>query len=364
MANQPRDNLRMLELTRRSKTPMVGVCLGEIGTASRILAGKFGAALTYAVPDHGSASESTSGQLSYRRVTETYNCDQLHAETEVYGIIGDPVGHSMGPFLHNAGFLHYKFNKVYVPFLVRPEHLAQFIDDAPALGIKALSVTMPHKEGVIAKLDEVDDAVRGIGAANTILFDGKKSMGFNTDYRGAMDSLEAAVGGPDEFDRRVKGKTALVLGAGGVGKAVVYGLLNRGVRVVVTDGVAEQALSVSRRFQCPQVQWSARHTVPADLLFNCTPLGMYPRVDAMPFEKDHLRPSMIVFDAVYNPERTMLIKDAEQLGCTVVKGVDMFVRQACLQFQMFTGRDAPVELMRETIRRVIGERNAGAARGR
>ena len=126
-----------------------------------------------------------------------------------------------------------------------------------------------------------------------------------------MDSLEAAVGGPDGFDRRVKGKTALVLGAGGVGKAVVYGLLNRGVRVVVTDGVPEQALRLSRRFQCPCVEWSARHTVPADLLFNCTPLGMHPEVDATPFEKDHLRPSMIVFDAVYNPERTMLIRDAE-----------------------------------------------------
>ena len=198
---------------------------------------------------------------------------------------------------------------------------------------------MPHKEAVIAKLNEVDDAVGGIGATNTILFDGKKSMGFNTDYRGAIDSLEAAVGGPDRFDRRVKGKTALVLGAGGVGKAVIYGLLNRGVRVTVTDGVPEQALSLSRRFQCPCVEWSARHTVPADLLFNCTPLGMHPKVEATPFEKSCLRPSMIVFDAVYNPERTTLIKDAEQLGCTVVKGVDMFVRQACLQFQMFTGRE-------------------------
>ena len=124
------------------------------------------------------------------------------------------------------------------------EDLARFIDDAPALGIRGLSVTIPHKEEVVKKLTEVDGAVRGIGAANTVVFDGKKRLGYNTDYRAAMDSLEAALGGPSEADERLKGKTALVLGAGGVGRAIVYGLTRRGVNVVVTDGVARQALTL------------------------------------------------------------------------------------------------------------------------
>ncbi len=357
MARQPHDNLRILELIQQSRTPTVGLCLGEIGTPSQILAARFGAPLVYAASDEGEAV-GTPGQLAYRQLADIYRADRINAETDVYGIIADPVSHSMGPFIHNAGFHHYGLNKVYVPFLVPREHLAQFMQDAPALGVKALSVTMPHKEEVIQTLTQVDDAVRGIGATNTILFDGKKTTGHNTDYQGAMDSLEAAIGGPDGMARRVRGKTALVLGSGGVGKAITCGLLRRGVSVVATDGVPEQTARLSQRFHCPGVPWSERYSVPADLLFNCTPVGMHPDADATPFEKDHLRPSMIVFDAVYNPERTMFLRDAEACGCTVVRGVDMFVRQACLQFSMFTGREAPAELMRETIRRVIAERNA------
>jgi 3-dehydroquinate dehydratase/shikimate dehydrogenase len=163
-----------------------------------------------------------------------------------------------------------------------------------------------------------------------------------------------AVGGREELDRRLTGKTALVLGAGGVGKAIVFGLLRRGANVVITDGVPKQAHGLAKRFECRTVDWSARHTVPADLLFNCTPLGMHPNVDETPFEKHHLRPSMIVFDVVYNPENTLLMKEARSRNCTVITGVDMFVRQACLQFELFTGEEGPADLMRETIRRIIG----------
>ena len=223
-----------------------------------------------------------------------------------------------------------------------------------ALGVRGLSVTIPHKEDVVKKLTEVDGAVRGIGAANTIVFDGKKRLGYNTDYRAAMESLEAAIGRPEEVEQRIKGKTALVLGAGGVGKAVVYGLVRRGANVVVTDGVARQALTLAQHFNCHSVEWAARHSVAADLLFNCTPVGMHPNVDETPFEKHHLRPSMLVFDAVYNPENTLLVKEARSRNCTVVTGVDMFVRQACRQFELFTGQEGPAELMRETIRRAIG----------
>jgi 3-dehydroquinate dehydratase/shikimate dehydrogenase len=352
MANHPHDNLRLLELSRGSRVPTIGLCMGDIGTPSRILAGKFGSPFSYATFHHERAL--APGQLSYQQMTEIYHYDQINAETEVYGVIADPIGHSLSPQLHNAGFRQCGLNKVYVPIRVPRENLLRFIDDAPAWGIRGLSVTIPHKEEVLRKLTDADAAVRGIGAANTLLFEEKRRLGFNTDCHGAMDSLEAAVGSREELDRRLKGRTALVLGAGGVGKAIVYGLIARGANVVVTDVAARQALNLANRFGCRSVEWSARHSVLADLLFNCTPVGMHPNVDETPFEKHHLRPSMIVFDAVYNPENTLLVKEARSRNCTVITGVHMFVRQACLQFELFTGQEGPADLMRETIRRLIG----------
>jgi 3-dehydroquinate dehydratase / shikimate dehydrogenase len=352
MANHPHDNLRMLELVRHSKVPMIGLCMGDIGVPSRILAGKFGAPFSYATFHHERVL--APGQLSFQQMTEIYHYDQIDADTEVYGVIADPVGHSLSPLIHNVAFRQAKLNKVYIPIRVPREDLARFIDDAPGFGIRGLSVTIPHKEEAVKKLTEADGIVRGIGAVNTIVFDGKRRLGYNTDCRAAMDSLDAAIGDGEDPEQRVKGRTALVLGAGGVGKAIVYGLVRRGVNVVVTDGVARQALTLAQRFECRTIEWSARHSIPADLLFNCTPVGMHPNVDETPFEKHHLRPSMIVFDAVYNPENTLLVKEARNRNCTVVTGVDMFVRQACRQFELFTGQPGPPDLMRETIRRAIG----------
>jgi 3-dehydroquinate dehydratase/shikimate dehydrogenase len=268
-------------------------------------------------------------------------------------VIADPIGHSLSPLIHNSAFEHLGMNKVYVPFRVPREDLPQFIDEATTLGIKGLSVTIPHKEAVVKKLTEADGAVRGIGAANTVLFQGEKRLGYNTDYRAAMSSLAAAVGFSAEDEGPLKGHTALVLGAGGVGKAIAYGLIRRGASVVLADGDAERAVRLAQRFKCRCVDWLARHTVTADLLVNCTPVGMHPNVDETPYDKHRLRPSMIVFDAVYNPESTLLIKDARSRNCTVVTGVEMFVRQACLQFELFTGRDGPAELMRDVIKRAI-----------
>jgi 3-dehydroquinate dehydratase / shikimate dehydrogenase len=352
MANHPHDNLRMLELTRRSKVPTIGLCMGDIGIPTRILAGRFGAPFTYATFHHERVL--APGQLSFQQMTETYHYDRIDADTEVYGVIADPVGHSLSPLVYNVAFRHFNLNKVYIPIRVPREDLSRFIDEAAGLGVRGLSVTIPHKEEVVRKLTEADGAVRGIGAANTVVFDGKKRLGYNTDYRAAMESLEAVLEGPEEAERRIKGKTALVLGAGGVGRAIVYGLTRRGANVVISDGVARQALVLAQRFECRSVEWASRHSVVADLLFNCTPVGMHPNVDETPFEKHHLRPSMVVFDVVYNPENTLLVKEARSRNCTAVTGVDMFVRQACRQFQLFTGKEGPSDLMRETIRRSIG----------
>ena len=355
MANHPHDNVRMLQLMRQSKVPTVGICMGDIGAPTRILAGRFGAPFTYATFHHERAL--APGQLSYQEMNEVYHYDQINAQTEVYGVIADPVGHSLSPQIHNAGFAHLNLNKVYVPFRVPREDLGQFLDDAPALGIKGLSVTIPHKEEIVKRLTEADGAVRNIGAANTVVFQGRARLGYNTDYRAAMSSLEDAVavsGQPRKEEELLLGKTAVLLGAGGAGMAIGYGLLRRGAQLVIADGNARQANLLAKRLNCRSVEWSLRHTVTADLLVNCTPVGMHPNVDDSPYDKHYLRPSMIVFDAVYNPENTLLIKEARSRNCTVVTGVEMFVRQACFQFRLFTGQDGPADLMREVIRRAIG----------
>jgi len=352
MANHPHDNLRMLQLSRRSETPTIGLCMGDIGIPSRVLAGRFGAPFSYATFHHERAL--APGQLSYEQMIDIYHYDEIDSETEVYGVIADPVGHSLSPSIHNAAFKSLNLNKVYIPIRVPREDLSRFIDEALQFGIKGLSVTIPHKEEAVRKLTEADGAVRGIGATNTVLLEGKHRRGYNTDYRAAMSSLETALGATGKGDNPIHGKTALVLGAGGVGKAIAYGLLRRGANVVLSDGVPQYAEELAQRFKCRAVKWASRHNVSADLLMNCTPVGMHPNVDETPFEKHHLRPSMLVFDAVYNPENTLLIKEARSRNCKVVTGVDMFVRQACLQFELFTGQEGPAELMRDVIKRAIG----------
>ena len=191
MANHPSDNVRMLEMVRKAKVPTIGLGMGDIGVPTRILAGKFGAPHTYATFHHERAL--APGQLSFEHMTQVYHYDQINAETEVYGVVADPIGHSLSPLIHNAAFAHLGLNKVYVPFRVPREDLGRFIDEAGALGIRGLSVTIPHKEEVIKKLTKVDAAVQGIGAANTVVIDGPVRAGYNTDYHAAMASLEEAM---------------------------------------------------------------------------------------------------------------------------------------------------------------------------
>lgn len=348
-ANHPHDNVRMMRLVKSSKVPTVGLCMGDIGVPTRILAGKFGAPFSFATFHHERAL--APGQLSYQQMTEVYHYDQINAQTEVYGVIADPVGHSLSPLIHNTAFHELKLNKVYIPLRIPPEDLAQFLEEAPEMGIRGLSVTIPHKEATIKSLHKVDQAVKGIGATNTVIFDGDQRSGYNTDYRAAMESLERAIREDNDQDNPLKGRKVLILGAGGVGKAIAYGVIQRGADVVLTDGRVEVAKELAQRLKCSSTEWARRHSISADVVVNCTPVGMHPNVDDTPFDSRHLRDGMVVFDAVYNPENTLLIKEARARGCKVVTGVDMFVLQARLQFKLFTGQAGPANLMRDVIKR-------------
>ena len=206
---------------------------------------------------------------------------------------------------------------------------------------------------VVRFLTQGDGAVRGIGAANTVAFDDMTMVGYNTDYRAFMDSLDTMF---PESDRGASliGKTVLVLGAGGISKAIVFGLRRREAQVVIASRTYDRSRTLAETFKGRAVQWYERTKVEPDILINATPIGMHPNLDQLPFDPEFLLRGMIVFDTVYDPEQTLLVKEARVRACRVITGVDMFVRQAALQFKHFTNEDPPEDVMRNEFKRVIG----------
>jgi len=352
LANDPHDNVRMLEMMRASEIPTVAMCMGDIGTPSRILSAKFNSPFTYATFHHERAL--APGQLSFTQMREIYHYDSIGPQTAVYGVIADPIGHSLSPHIHNAAFQAMGIDAVYCPFRVPADSLDQFIQDAPRLDIRGLSVTIPHKEAIARHLTKVDPAVKSIAAVNTVVFDGSEVIGYNTDYNAAMDCLEHTLGTIGAQPSPVKNKRVLVLGAGGVARPIVYGLRNRGALVTVASRTRQRSDRLAKAFDCKAIDWEARNRALCDVLINCTPVGMHPNVDESPISKTFLKPSMLVFDAVYNPESTLLLKDARSRNCQVITGVEMFLRQAMLQFFLFTREEAPLDLMHEVIKKTIG----------
>jgi len=352
MAHNPHDNLRMLEMIQQSEIPTVGMCMGDIGTPSRILGPKFRAPFVYATFHHERAL--APGQLSYDQMVQIYRHNEVNEDTKIYGVIADPVAHSLSPQIHNAAFAAAGINAIYVPFRVPVDALDQFVEDVGRLEVRGLSVTIPHKESIARQLTKVDPAVKGIGAVNTVLFKDNEVLGYNTDYKAAMDSIENALGEVGRRPSPLKDKRVLVMGAGGVARAIMYGLKHREAKVCVASRTRARADALVATFGGTSLDWSARHQQDVEIIINCTPTGMHPNVDESPYNKLHLKPGLVVFDTVYNPESTLLLKEARARGCEIITGVEMFVRQAALQYFLFTGKEAPTQLMRDTLKRVIG----------
>ncbi len=351
MAHSPHDYLKLLRIMRYSRVPTVGICMGDIGTPSRILCAKFGSPFTYAT--FHAERMLAPGQLTYQQMKETYHYEQITPETEIFGVIADPVAHSFSPLIHNAAFVQAKMNRVYIPFRVPREELPQFMTDCRELGVKGLSVTIPHKEEILHHVHKIDEASQEVGASNTVVWKDDEPLGFNTDYRAAMLSIDKLLGGGGEDSTPLAGQVALVLGAGGVARPIVYGLKKRGADVVIANRTPQRADDLATRFKARSVAWSLRHTIKPDLLVNCTPVGMHPNMDETPFPATYLRAGMFVFDTIYNPEQTLLIKEARENACETITGVEMFVGQAAHQFRLFTGEEAQLEVMRQSLRRAI-----------
>jgi 3-dehydroquinate dehydratase/shikimate dehydrogenase len=208
-------------------------------------------------------------------------------------------------------------------------------------------------------VDEAESACNGIGALNTVAIKNDLAIGYNTDYRAAMDCLTEAlktqksiVGDSAAADELFRGRGVLIMGAGGVARAIGYGLRQRGAVVAIASRTEERAQALASAIGGRHLPWNARHDIKIGILVNCTPVGMHPDIDRSPYSSEKLHEDMIVFDTVYNPEQTVLVKDARKVGCFVVNGLDMFVRQAAYQYKLFTGLEPPVKLMRETVKTI------------
>jgi 3-dehydroquinate dehydratase/shikimate dehydrogenase len=349
MANHPTDNLRMLDMVRASKVPTVGVCMGDIGMPTRVLSGRAGAPFTFATFHDDRVL--APGQIGWRQMRDVYRYDAIGPKTRVYGVVADPVAHSLSPVVHNAALAAEGIDAVYLPFRVPAEQIGEFLSGAGRWPLAGLSVTIPHKESVLPLTTLQDDLVKSIGAANTLTFKPAGVSASNTDATAAVESLEAAIREQDSTAEGLGVKTALVLGAGGAARAVAFALRHRGVDVTVASRTLDRAKKIAAEVGCKAVDWAARYRLPYDCLVNATPVGMHPNVDETPFDKEHLRSYMIVFDTVYNPENTLLVKEARSIGCRIVTGVDMFVRQAAIQFRLWHDREPPQHVMRDALKR-------------
>ncbi|MGL6226131.1 MAG: type I 3-dehydroquinate dehydratase, partial [Thermoguttaceae bacterium] len=333
-ANRIADVFRVMQLTKNQnelfpEVPVIGISMGEIGIMSRILAHKLGSPFTYAT--FSKSRVFAPGLLEYTHLRDFYRFDGINPKTEVYAVLGNPIKHSLSPLIHNAGFAQDDMDRIYVPQLLATEDLHDYLRFAPEFDIRGLSVTIPHKVAILKELTQFDPAVEEIGACNTVIIDSQERYGYNTDYVAAMIALEIAMNGGNPGNQSpLLNKRSLVLGAGGVGKAIAYGLLQRGAKVIITDIDDKQGQQLAEQLGCDFVEWELRHGIRPQVLLNCTPVGMHPLVDATPFEKSGLDQDTLVFDSVYNPENTLLIKQARAKGCTVVSGVEMFIGQACM----------------------------------
>jgi len=347
MANSPSDCARMLKVVETAQVPTIGFCMGEFGMFSRILCGKYGAPFTYASISR--EREVAPGQLTFDELKKLYRFDQITAQTPVYAVLGDPIGHSLSPLLHNRELAKQKLPGVYVPIRLPADQMESSLKALQSLQIQGFSVTIPHKEAIAAKFPAGEELVKKLGAANTLYLSDGGWKTANTDYHAAMDSLQEILK-PDEA---IAGKRCLVLGAGGAARAIAFGLVQAGGAVVIAGRTQARAKVLSEELGCRFVSWENRGAEYADILVNCTPQGMSPNFDETPYEEHWLRDEMIVFETIYNPEQTLLLKMARQRGCRTVSGVEMFVRQAAGQFQFFTGKPASLESLRETLRRSI-----------
>lgn len=264
-------------------------------------------------------------------------------DTQVYGIVGSPLTHTLSPEMHNAAFKAMGMNAVYKVF--ETDNLKASLKSMVSAGVKGLSVTIPYKTEVIPLLDEIDKVALRLGAVNTIVNSSGRLIGYNTDAEGFLTSL-----GPDGISSY---KNALIIGAGGAARAVAFSLIDNGISVAITNRSEARGKSLAMELGCYFLPLKDLRECKADMLINTTPVGTWPDVDNCPFPQQLLRGDMTVIDVIYNPLETKMLSIARARGCRTIRGITMFVYQGVLQFRLWTGLNPPVQLMMETVRRYL-----------
>ena len=329
-ARKPSDTGRILAASRLSpKIPLVTLAMGELGFPSRVLSTGFGAIYTYAAPAH--VQGTASGQVNARQLRSLYRIDKFTKAAKIFAVIADPVRQSVSPHVHNRAFQSRRIDAVYVPLLVNANQLRDFFQFARDLPISGFSVTIPHKRRIMRYLDQVDPLARRIGAVNTVWRKAGKWRGANTDAE--------AISGPLSKLIKLAKATVLIIGNGGAARSAACALADAGAKVALTGRNADRVRALARLVGGEPMshdQLLLRHF---DVVINATPVGMWPNVDDCYFE--NRIPGEIVFDLVYNPLETLLIKRAREQGKQIVPGLKMFIEQAVRQFEIWTGETAP-----------------------
>lgn len=313
--------------------PKIIIGMGEWGVATRILYKKMGSILTF-----GSNGKAVApGMVSARELKLLYRADQLNDNTGIYGIVGNPVMHSLSPQIHNPGFHKIHYNAVYVPFL--SESIRSFLTLAEMLRMRGFSVTVPFKVDVVKYLGNITREVKQIGSCNTVVRVPNMWKGTNTDYYGFIHPIEKEID-----DGRIK--SALVIGAGGAAKAIVWALKMRNVKVMIVNRTKSKADELARLYGVgsDSLDNISRYEGKVDLVVQATNMGLHPYEDVNPAENFHFSGKEIAYDIVYQPKYTKFLLAAEEADCTLKFGWDMLMEQGKLQFESFTGYHYPKDV--------------------
>jgi 3-dehydroquinate dehydratase/shikimate dehydrogenase len=333
-ARSIQDSVRLLRLARNSKN-FVAAPMGELGLPARVLALREGSALAYAPV----ATATAPGQVSLDELKHLYRAHLLTRRTRVYGVIGEPVSHSLSPILHNTGFVARHVDAVYLPFLVHD--LRDFLAAVPEFGVRGFSVTHPHKQTILKYLKECDPLAAEIGAVNTVVVRRDGSLlGSNTDYLGVLRALEEKL--------RIKGSRILIFGAGGSARAAALALVRAGAAVAICARREKAAKELARDFGGEVVPRAALGTESFDAILNATPVGMHPHDDVSPLALKELN-CRLVMDMINRPQKTQLLKLAARKDIATVPGVEMLLAQGYAQWELWTGKRAPEALMRRVV---------------
>jgi 3-dehydroquinate dehydratase/shikimate dehydrogenase len=345
-ARKPSDNLKILALLKtHCKVPLVVLAMSEVGFPTRVLCTVLGGAFTYASP---TTTEGTAaGQVSSRTLHNLYHIEKPRKSCKIFGVIADPVRHSISPAVHNRALQARRIEAIYLPFLVGSLQLKDFFSLAEELPLQGFSVTIPHKQRIIRYLDTLDPLSRRIGAVNTVWRKTRKWRGTNTDIDGVRIPLEKRL--------RLSKATVLVAGNGGAARAAAFALSDAGARISITGRNPDRIRALAKACGGEAVMPDQLANTRFDVLVHATPLGMWPHVDDCFFEGP--LPAQIVFDLVYNPAETVLLRRAAAQGCEVIPGVEMFIEQAARQFEIFTGESAPRLVMERAAQEALSDQN-------